>query len=985
MHAQAFSLPDQWPHPYDEDAAGRLVERFRDLGRAEADLTDVPHVLTMLRSLGGHSPYLADLAIRESQALGRLVTLGPDIVVADVLKQINDVPTHTQRLSVASILRQAKRVIALVTAIADLGGIWRLETITATLSDFAEAALRLAIGHLLRIAHDTGKIRLPDAQLPSMGSGFAVIAMGKLGARELNYSSDIDLVLIYDRACGIYAGQMAEDAIGPFTSRLARDLVTLMQARDVNGYVFRTDLRLRPDPAATPPAVSLDAAVAYYESLGQNWERAAMIKARPMAGDLALGHRFLDAISPFVWRRGLDFAAMADIHAMKRRIDLGAGATLQTAADPVARIAGRNVKLGAGGIREIELLVQTLQLVWGGRDPTARLSPTLSAIDAMVTAGHLSEDFGGKLQAAYRFLRQVEHRLQMIADRQTHDLPKKDHDLDRFAGFMGSSSATEFAIGFLRHVVQVREIYQAVFEHVPDPPSGELVRSDLDFRGDDPMPSPTVGALTEMGYRAPEQIVATVRRWFAGHIRALRSARARELMMTMMPAILTTFGRQANPDEAFNRFDRFVTALPSGVQPMSLFQHNPTLLDRIAAVLGAAPFLSEHLARFPSALEGLLVSEEDRSPRAVLRTRIGVANGLEEAIQIIRRSVKERDFLLSVGTLEGRLDADAAGLHRTALADAALSLLIPRVLSDFSTRFGSVREGALAMVAMGKAGGREMMTGSDLDLILIYDHPSDMTESQGARNLPTSQWFVRATHAIVAALTAPGSEGRMYAVDMRLRPSGNKGPVAVSFESFTRYQMNDAWTWERMALTRARVVCGSATLRKRISQAIREAIHRGDDPGEIRADATAMRARMLHDLRAQGPWDVKQRPGGLVEVEFIAQVLQLVHAREHPSVSSPTTRIAFRRLRDAGLLGCRDAAVLIHADHVWRTIQGMLRVTVGQIDTDVLPAASVSPLLRAAALAGVSAATNADLLRKLDDIAHQVRNLFVRHVGDLNR
>jgi glutamate-ammonia-ligase adenylyltransferase len=425
MTDEPFRLPAIWPSPHDIGAADRLIERFAELGRTEARLAATPAVAALLRSLGGNSPYLADLAVREAASLRAIVTTGPGPVAETALRGIAAIAPATRRDRVAAAMRRAKRIVALATAVADIGGIWSLERVTATLSNLAEATLTLAMAHLLRAAHDAGELRLPDPKDPARGGGFTVLGMGKLGARELNYSSDVDLVLLYDPTAPIYTERSEGHAMGGFTTRLARGLVSLMAARDADGYVFRTDLRLRPDPAVTPPAVALPAAITYYESMGQNWERAAMIKARPIAGDLALGATFLEAIRPFVWRRGLDFAAIADIHAMKRRIDEHKGGALAAAADPVARIAGHNVKLGEGGIREIEFLAQTLQLVWGGRDPSLRVPTTLGALRLLVRAGHVPRAAGRELAAAYRFLRRVEHRLQMTADRQIHELPQR--------------------------------------------------------------------------------------------------------------------------------------------------------------------------------------------------------------------------------------------------------------------------------------------------------------------------------------------------------------------------------------------------------------------------------------------------------------------------------------------------------------------------------------------------------------------------------
>jgi glutamate-ammonia-ligase adenylyltransferase len=974
-------MPRHWPAPYDEAAADRLAERFQALGETETRLLKAPGVLPMLRCLGGNSPYLSALALRESDTVLRLAANGPAIAFAHSLSCLSHVAPSAKRPEIAAALRRSKRSAALIAAIADVGGIWPLETVTGALSELAEATLKLAIRHLLRAAHDTGEIRLQNIGRPELNCGFVALAMGKLGAGELNYSSDIDLILLYDGTAPVFAGGRAADSIGSFTSRLARDLITLMEARDANGYVFRTDLRLRPDPAATPPAVSLHAALTYYESMGQNWERAAMIKARPIAGDLSLGHRFLEAIRPFVWRRGLDFAAVADIHAMKRRINVAKKTALGQTGDPVARIAGHNVKLGEGGIREIEFLVQTLQMVWGGRDPTLRIKPTLAAMVRLVETGHLEEASRRQLEDSYRFLRQLEHRIQMVNDRQTHNLPEQPDEMTRIARFMSYPDARQFASDFLRHVDIVRTNYRAVFAHVPDLPGTEATGPELDFRGDDPEPAATVAALHTLGYRDTKRIVNAVRQWLAGRVRALRSSRARDLMTTMVPSVLRTLGQQANPDEAFNRFDRFISALPAGVQPMSLFQHNPLLLDRIAAVLGAAPMLSEHLVRYPSALEGLLSNDEPVDAGRLLRSRMSDAARLEDEIEVVRRAVKERDFFLSVATLEGRLDANASGRERSALAQAALSALVPRVLADFGTRFGQVPGGALAVVAMGKAGGREMMAGSDLDLMFIYDHPADATESRGARSLPASQWFVRAVQACIASLTAQGPEGQMYELDMRLRPSGNKGPLAVSLRGFQHYHEWDAWTWERMALTRARVVAGPADMRRRVTLAIEAAIRRQQEPEQIRTNAVTMRTRMARDLRPHGPWDVKLRPGGLIDIEFIAQVLQLVQVRDAGFHTSQTTHLALRRLGEAGAIAKSDARVLIGAERLWRTIQGMLRMTVGRVEVASVPHASALPLLRAAAKVGVSAVDAEDLLRKSEDIARQVRMLFERYVG----
>jgi glutamate-ammonia-ligase adenylyltransferase len=563
----------------------------------------------------------------------------------------------------------------------------------------------------------------------------------------------------------------------------------------------------------------------------------------------------------------------------------------------------------------------------------------------------------------------------MVADRQVHALPERPAELERFATFMGFPSANAFADALLDRLARVRARYAEVFEQVPQLLQEQAAAgTSLDFSGET-VPEETLAALRGLGFTEPSRIVDAARRWQAGHVRAFRSPRARELMGQVLPALLAALGHQPHPDATFARFDAFIAHQPAGVQLLSLFQRNPYLLDRVAAVLGAAPSLADYLAQHPAALEGLLSPQEDDPPARLLRSR------LRDVIGIIRRTMKEVDFSLSVATMEGRLDADAAGERRAALADAALAALLPPVLADFATRFGTVRGGAMVVVLLGKAGGREMMAGSDLDLMLIYAHPQAETESRGARPLPASQWFIRAAHSFVAAVTAPGADGRLYDVDMRLRPSGNKGPVAVSLASFRRYHAEDAWTWERMALTRARVVAGPPPLRALVQEAIAEALTDAGDPARIRADAAAMRARMRRDLPPDGVWDVKYRPGGLVDVEFIAQMLQLVWGRETPSVCSPNTCEALGRLAEAGKLDAADAALLVRADRVWRTVQGMLRITVGRATGGELPEASVRPLLRAVAAVGVAAVDLPGLRDTLDVLATEVSAAFERIVG----
>ena len=973
------------PRPFDPEAAAQLAGRFAERGGPERAFAATAEGAALLAALGGHSSYLADLAVRESATLLRLAERGADAAMALALDPLGRADPKASRPQVASLLRQAKRQAALIAAAADLAGLWPLDRVTGALSDLADACTDYACAHLLREAQARGELKLSNAarhdpRATGRGSGLVVLGMGKLGGRELNYSSDIDLMVLYDPMAAAYDA----DRAGAIYVRLARDLVRLLEDRTEDGYVFRTDLRLRPDPAATPLAVSLPAAITYYESMGQNWERAAMIKARPVAGDRALGENFLREIRPFVWRRHLDFAAVADIHSIKRQIHAHKGAK---GAHAEVQVSGHDVKLGRGGIREIEFSTQILQLIWGGRDPVLRDPTTLGALAALAAVGRIERRSAAELADAYVFLRHVEHRLQMVADRQTHRLPEDEQGLARIASFMGFDGADAFRAALLGHLTRVERCYAGLFESAPDLGAGEEgVQGSLVFTGveDDPA---TIETLRRLGFQNPSAIAATVRAWHHGRTRATRNERARELLTALMPTLLTAFGRQQQPDQALMRLDAAFARMQAGVQALSLLHRNPALLDRLAFLLAAAPALADHVARSAAALDALLSGTLSASdPAAALPALVQDARYLEEALDATRRVVAERRFEVDAAALEGRMDVDAAGMARSDLADAAIAALLPSVAADFAARYGKISGGALGVVALGKLGGRDMLPASDLDLILVYDHAEDAAESKGgAKALPPSQYFGRLANQVVAMLTSPGPEGKLFEVDMRLRPSGSKGPVAVSLAGFARYHAESAWTWERMALTRARFVAGPAGLRRKVEAAIKAAQTRAADSAQVLADAAAMRARMLRELPAEDPWDVKLMPGGLVEVEFIAQALQVAHAHRSPALLSPTTRVALGALAKAGLLPGEEASALVAAERLWRAISAHLRLTVGHRADEALPAAVAAALLGAVApLLSRPAVDQSGLRAQMREVADGVRAIFLRRIGPLD-
>jgi glutamate-ammonia-ligase adenylyltransferase len=870
----------------------------------------------------------------------------------------------------AAALRRAKRQGALVIAAADVGGEWDLPQVTGAISRLACAALDRAAAHVLRAAHDRGRLHLPDPARPAHGSGLIVLGMGKLGANELNYSSDVDLIVLYERAAGAYRG---DDIQGAYV-RIVRDIVRLMEERTADGYVFRTDLRLRPDPAATPLALSTDAAASYYGSLGQNWERAAMIKARAVAGDLDAGQRFLAELKPWIWRRHLDFAAIRDIHAMRRQIFAHKGGA-------AVSVAGHDVKLGRGGIREIEFFVQTQQLVWGGREPGLRTPRTLSALAALAEAGKITAEEADSLSDAYRFLRRVEHRLQMVADRQTHALPESADELQGLARFLGYADAAAFAHAMLATLRTVERHYADAIESGP-PLSAIDEAGSLVFTGkqDDP---DTIATLARLGFGNAASVAATVRGWHFGRHRATRTGRARELLTELAPSLLAALGRQPEPDAAFARFDAFLGRLPAGVQILSLLRRNPPLLQRLAALFGAAPGIADHVAHNPSVLDGFLAGNgAPGDAAAAFAPMLADARHYEDLLDGLRRIARERDVLAGIAELDGSLSTDDAAAARSLTAEAALAALLPATIADFAARHGAVPGGGLIVVALGKLGGREMMWGSDLDLMLVYDHAPGAGASDGGKPLDPVTYHARLAQRVIAAITAPTRLGKLYDVDMRLRPTGNKGPIATSLDSFVRYHAADSWTWERMALTRARVVAGPDWLAARFDAARAAALARAVPAATIRADAVAMRARIAESFPTDRPLDIKHRAGGLMELEFVAQALALVAAAAgRPEVARPATAATLRALAQAGLLAADEAAGLVAAGRAFRAGISVLRLCGAPLARiEDLPDPTVAALGRAV-LGKDCNVDRSRLAAQMQQAAGLVAQAFARHLG----
>jgi len=843
-----------------------------------------------LRPLFATAPYLFDLAQSHAAWLAEALRSDADIALADELAAIRAAGSETtEEAQLALLLRRGKGRVALLAAVAETGGAWSTAKSTAALSDLADAALDASLDFLVRRAVGRGRL---EAGTDVAGCGLALFALGKHGGRELNYSSDIDIVAFFDPELGILAdpGEATK-----FYTVVVRRLVALMEDRGPGGYVFRTDLRLRPDPGSTPIALSVDAALAYYESRGQNWERAAWIKARPCAGDRRVGEAFLKQLSPYVWRKHLDFATIADIQAMKRQINIAKNVG-------EARVEGHNVKLGRGGIREIEFFVQTQQLIAGGREPALRVRPTTAALRALAAANWIAPEAADILIESYWFLRAVENRLQMLRDEQTHIMPETAEGVAAIARLMAVADSAAFERRYLDVLDRVIAYYAELFSGQETLGSAE---GDLVFTGSDDDPQ-TLETLARMGFADPHAVSETVRKWHYGSYAATRTAAARAHLTELLPALLRAVAGSGSPDATMLRFDDFLSRLPAGIELFALLRSHDNLLNLLVILLAAAPRLAEAVIHRAHVMDGLIDpafsvgATREASLVAKVDAFLGDGRDYQDVIDSARIIGQEQKFLIAAGLISATLSAAQAAEQFTALAETLLRRLFAAARDEFEKRHGRVPGATVALLGFGKMASREMTFTSDLDFILLYEAPAAAV-SDGERPLAPSHYFTRFTQRLVAAVSAPTAEGVLYEADMRLRPSGNAGPLATSLGGFVDYHRDSAWTWEHLALSRARVIVADAGMAERVDAAIAAQLAAPRDAGKTIRDVVEMRRLMKRERQPRHAFDLKLASGGLVDLEFIAQSAQLVSGRVLAIPQAPTATV-LARLAETGLL-----------------------------------------------------------------------------------
>jgi [glutamine synthetase] adenylyltransferase / [glutamine synthetase]-adenylyl-L-tyrosine phosphorylase len=894
------------PRACDGQAATQARGSVPDAAGAVGDL---------VAGAAGSSPYLSSLIGREAAWLAAALSRPPEAVMADTLTALDAAPPDM----LAPALRQAKRQVALITALADLGGVWSLEEVTGALTALADRAVTIALRALVGDEIARGKLPGASPDDASTAAGMVVLAMGKMGARELNYSSDIDLICLFDDAR--YPGEEAE-ARAAFI-RVTRRMTALLSDITGDGYVFRTDLRLRPDAGATPVCLSMSAAEAYYEAEGRTWERAAYIKARPCGGDLAAGARFLASLTPFVWRKHLDFAAIQDAHDMRLRIRDHRGLHGRI------RVEGHDLKLGQGGIREIEFFTQTRQLIAGGRDPSLRDPTTVGGLSALAAAGWVPQVVAEELTEHYRAHRLVEHRLQMVGDAQTHQMPATEDGIARIAALCDADPAT-FRAELLQRLTRVEALTGDFFN--PAAPSAQ---------------SPALS----------EDATRIVDGW--DRYPALRSDRARALFQRLKPGLLARLDRAADPGGALIALDGFLQGLPAGVQIFALFDANPSLVDLIVDIAATSPALARYLSRNAGVLDAVIGGSffapwpGAAALHDALATSLAQKPDYEARLDAARRWLKEAHFRVGVHHLRGLIDASEAGRQYADLAGAVVAALWPVVVDEFARKHGPPPGRGAAVLGMGSLGAGRLNAGSDLDLIVIYD-AQGAEMSAGPRQLATRPYFARLTQALVTALTAPMAEGRLYEVDMRLRPSGRQGPVATSLQSFVDYQTHEAWTWEHLALTRACVLAGDAGLATDIEATRRDLLTAKSTGDTIAQDVADMRARLAQAKPPTGSLDVKNGPGRLMDIELFAETLALWSASPERGVAGQIAAGPGRDLSQSAAQTLRDAYSLC-----WTVQCGARLLTPDVLDIATLGGGGLAFLLRETGQASADALAQA--------------------------
>jgi glutamate-ammonia-ligase adenylyltransferase len=907
------------------------LSRLAEHGFATGSVLNSPTHLRNLICLLGASQYLATVLLNQG-------TVWEEAFLADVHSSVKSVDEHLATLHLRLPpdipeeeflrgLRAYRNREYLRIGTRDLLALASLEETTQDLSALAEAAVQIAYVYTRAKLRTLYGEAVWDDGTTQRPIGFVVFGMGKLGGKELNFSSDIDLIYLYERDAGPTTGG-SKGAIESrvFFTHLAQGMTRALSDLVCGGRVFRVDLRLRPDGVNGPVVNSLPNALLYYESWGQTWERMALLKARPIAGDKALGEHFLREVAPFVFRRYLDFSTIEDIKEMKARIERSLR---------VSERGNRNVKLGRGGIREIEFIAQALQLIHAGKDPRVRERSTLPALDRLVEGRYLTAADRDVLRDAYRFLRQVEHKLQIVEDRQTHSLPDDDAGMQALARRLHISPPDEVARFWSvlhTHTEAVHHIFCALF-HVPDSlPNGhesEIATLLQELHHEER----TLWRLQQLGLRQLEEGYRNLRLLHDGPPHSPASPKRRKILYALAPHLFREVARAADPDRALAAMAHLIASIGARSSFLALLRENPHTLRTLVNLFGTSAYLSQIFLRHPELLDSLVradlvrLQKDRETMQAELMARLAEVEELEDRLDILRQYRTEEFLRIGIHDSNGLLDVTEVSRQLTELAEACLAGAYLIARGALLRQLGlSAAPGSLAIVGMGKLGAGELNYNSDLDLIFLYDAVPDHKE--GGEQITAQEFFTKLAQRFISVLQVQTREGYVYKIDTRLRPSGRSGSLVSSLASFIRYHRGSSQLWERQALIKARVVAGDLALKQPVEEVLEQFAYSGTIDRAGVAEIDRLRTRMEQELAKErtGRFNIKTGRGGIVDIEFLVQMLQLRYGQRLPALRQRATLPALVALHACGILAEEDYQTLTQGYRFLRTLENRLRI-----------------------------------------------------------
>jgi len=924
-------LIDESPSP---SLAENHLRRLLDNGSTGA-VKKIPAIyLSALINLLGSSAFLSDVLVRQGKNWPELFCRQIKIkqrTVADQLRELSvDIKESKSLDDFCAALRRHKQREYLRIGAHDLTASVTMEATVRELTALADASLEAAYRFCrAEVEKDYGLLNLPATDKTNR---FVVLGMGKLGGGELNFSSDVDVIYLYEDDEGESAGgRKGKVGARQFFSAIGQKIIHAMGDVTEDGFVFRIDLRLRPLGANGPLVQSVSSAMLYYESWGQCWERAALIKARPVAGDLELGTSFLKEIEPFIYRRYLDYTTVDELRHMKARIE-----NELLMGDEKAR----NLKLGYGGIREIEFFTQALQLVNGGYEPKLRGPSTLPALVALARHDFISAEERDKLTEAYRFLRQSEHKVQIVQEAHAHSIPEGKDEEQAYArrlGYQrkGKQSERELFWRDHRHYTNnVRSIFDRLFygaqKEIENGGAAGSIWNDLDNQ------ELITRELAEAGFAIPERAYENLLAVRDGEVFSPPSPKRLKVLRTLGPALIAEITKSGAPDQALFNLAQFSHRIGGRTGFLTLLAENPRTMRLLITLFTDSQFLTDLFLQRPELIDTLIRVDLTRVEKSKtemlreLRTALGACdNDLEAKLNAIRRYKTEEFIRIGLHDLGGSIELVPALQQLSDLAEACLQAALDLTLAEISEKYGAVPNGKFAVIGGGKLGAREIDYNSDLDLVFIYQAAEDAQSAGGSQGkLPAHEFFVRVGQKLPTYLSAPTEEGIAYKVDMQLRPSGKSGPIVSALDAFRNYHQSAAQLWERQALIKTRFIAGDPRLGKAVEKIIERFAYGAGLPTDGVSEIHHLRVRMERELAGEDDsrFNLKKGRGGLVDIEFLTQMLQLAHGHRLPKLRQRATLDALKALGEAKILPARQAQLLADGYLFLRRLDHRLRL-----------------------------------------------------------